>query len=260
MMSAAAPDRFSASRVLRARYNRGVNAPAIRTVAERPSAVTRCSRVWLMASSQIGSQVTSLRLPFSLFRPDRRLLCPCLHRDQAWTRIDGRASKLLSTLVRLAWYNESDDSSPMNCSASVVRSSPPKAFDFRRTAGHQGLTLPVVLLTSQVHQLENVVTDRQRVSHDTKDIVHDTQEMVGKYHFFSFRAYWYESARRCYRRAAFARRQARHTPRKPQNVLRFLPMCCTRLSLNADRARSIKAAFHWAKPPVRFNSLARLHM
>jgi hypothetical protein len=113
------------------------------------------------------------------------------------------------------WYNGEDNASKMDCRASLVRSSPPKGVPFRRTAGHQGLTLPVVLLTSQVCQLDNVVTDRQRVGHDAKNIVDNAQEMVVVYHSFLLRAYGLETARRLARRAAFARRQARYTPRKP---------------------------------------------
>src|ERR1700678_3436171 len=40
------------------RYNNSVNVPAVRTVAERPSPVTRRYNVWLRASSEIEPQVT----------------------------------------------------------------------------------------------------------------------------------------------------------------------------------------------------------
>ena len=55
-------------------YNRGRNAPAARTVAERPSSVTRRSRVWRSASSKIGPQVTSASF-FPCFPSQNEMVC-----------------------------------------------------------------------------------------------------------------------------------------------------------------------------------------
>lgn len=76
--SEAADIKFSLPQFRSAWYNNAVNAPAIRKVAERPSAVTRRSRVRPTASSQIGSQVTPLRLSILFFDLSRAVMIKLL--------------------------------------------------------------------------------------------------------------------------------------------------------------------------------------
>ena len=117
----------------------------------------------------------------------------------------------------IRWYNRF---------VPVVRNSPPESpstLTSCRAAGSVLLALPT---SFQVRQLESVVEDSHRVSHDPAKVVYDAQEAVGIYHLILLwlRAYCPESARRCTRRAVFARREARYTPRKPELSLARLSL------------------------------------
>jgi hypothetical protein len=166
--------------------DRGVNVPAIRTVAERPASITWRSRVWPLASSKPGSQVICWRVQ----------------------------TKLHLQFGSIEGYNTNTSLWPTDCVMPIVRNSPSECANTLTDCRATGLALRVLTTSLQVCQLASVVANRHRVGHDPKQIVHDTQKVVGYYHLFLLRACCFLS--RCSpRRDSFARHQARYAPRKP---------------------------------------------
>jgi hypothetical protein len=125
-----------------------------------------------------------------------------------------------------------------NTLVPMVRNSPPECRSALTSCRAAGLVLLALPTSLQVRQLACVVEDSHRVGHDPQKVVYDAQEVVGVYHLFLLRAYCPESARRIQRRAVFARRQARNTPRKPAPSFSFTIPTCHVTKMSAVKTRS----------------------